>query len=362
MTETLRIELGARSYDVCVGVGALAAGLKCLQGGGRRFALVIDENVLACQSDRISQICLALDIAGEPIVIPSGEGAKSFDQLETLCSALLAMELERGDAIIAVGGGVTGDLAGFAAAIYKRGIDVIQVPTTLLAMVDSSVGGKTAINTAHGKNLIGVFHQPAKVIADTGFLTTLPQREIRAGYAEILKAALIGDAELFDRLEQASVDIEANDQIAGLIAEAVRFKSRIVAADEREAGVRALLNLGHTFGHALESESNGRLLHGEAVAAGLALAFDYSVRLGACPETDAARLKRHLGNAGLEYRLAGLHGAPYSAEAMLDRMRHDKKNSGGHIRLILARGIGDAFIHDQTDPADLLTFLKDTIQ
>ncbi|GJL98213.1 MAG: hypothetical protein DHS20C06_20300 [Hyphobacterium sp.] len=270
--------------------------------------------------------------------------------------------MERGDAIIAVGGGVTGDLAGFAAAIYKRGIDVVQVPTTLLAMVDSSVGGKTAINMAQGKNLIGVFHQPASVIADTGFLETLPERETLAGYAEILKAALIGDAGLFDHLQKKGANAASSDQVAGLIVEAVRFKSRIVAADERESGVRALLNMGHTFGHALESESAGQLLHGEAVAAGLALAFDYSVRLKHCPPEAAEAVKRHLDQMGLEYRLARLHGAPYSAEAMLDRMRHDKKNSGGYIRLILARGIGDAFIHDQTDPADLLTFLKDTIQ
>jgi 3-dehydroquinate synthase len=362
MTETIRIELGARSYDVHVGPGALATGLKRLQGGKRRFALVIDENVLACQSDRISQMCLALDIVGDPVIIPAGEGAKSFRQLEELSSALLSMELERGDAIIAVGGGVTGDLAGFAAAIYKRGIDVIQVPTTLLSMVDSSVGGKTAINTSQGKNLIGVFHQPARVIADTGFLETLPRREILAGYAEILKAALIGDADLFKQLETAGANSISAGRIPELIAGAVRFKASIVAADEREAGSRALLNLGHTFGHALESEADGKLLHGEAVAAGLALAFDYSVRQNLCPAEDATKVKRHLDDIGLEYGLPRLRGAPFTAKAMLDRMRHDKKTSGGHIRLILARGIGDAFIHDQTDMSDLLTFLKDKIQ
>jgi len=362
MTETIGIELGARSYDVHIGPEALAIGVKRLQGCTRRFALVIDENVLACQSDRISQICLSLDVAGDPIVIPAGESAKTFRQLEALSSTLLSMELERGDAIIAVGGGVTGDLAGFAAAIYKRGIDVIQVPTTLLSMVDSSVGGKTAINMAQGKNLVGVFHQPARVIADTGFLKTLPRREILAGYAEILKAALIGDADLFVQLETAGANSVSGDRIPELIAGAVRFKAGIVAADERETGSRALLNLGHTFGHALESESGGKLLHGEAVAAGLALAFAYSVRCGFCPVEDATKVTRHLDDIGLEYRLARLHGAPYSAEAMLDRIRHDKKTSGGHLRLILARGIGDAFIHDQTDMADLLTFLKDKIQ
>ena len=363
MTETIRIDLGARGYDVIIGDGALkAARQHAGLSNKRRYAVLVDAKVLATQSERIKSALADLNLAGTPIEIPEGEGAKSFGQLENVLLQMLDQGLERGDAVLAIGGGVTGDLAGLAAALYKRGIDVIQAPTTLLSMADSSVGGKTAINMPQGKNLVGIFHQPSLVIADIGFLDTLPDRHLKAGYAEIIKAGLIGDKGFFGQLEASGTDGLTAHQLQSHLKTALEFKARIVKADEREAGQRALLNLGHTFGHALESEAGGALLHGEAVAAGMALAFDYSVRSKLCPAADAERVHNFLGLVGLETALPDLSGAPYSAEAMLERMRHDKKNAGGAIRLVLARGIGNAFIHDQTNPADLLNFLKDKIQ
>ncbi|MBI1236114.1 MAG: 3-dehydroquinate synthase [Alphaproteobacteria bacterium] len=363
MTDRLRIDLGARAYDVLLGPGALTAARRHdVLRGHRRHVVLADANVLCLCRSLVTRALEGLDVAGAPIEIPEGERAKSFATLEMTLGRMLDLGLERGDAVLAIGGGVTGDLAGLAAALYKRGMDVIQVPTTLLAMADSSVGGKTAINMPQGKNLIGTFHQPSLVIADFDFLDTLPERERKAGFAEIVKAALIGDRDFFERLEKSGRDGLTAAQLQAHLKTAITFKAAIVAADEREAGQRALLNLGHTFGHALESEAGGALLHGEAVAAGLALAFDYSARLGLCPESDAARVRNYLDFAGLQTRLPDLPGAPFSATAMLQRMRHDKKNSGGHIRLVLAHGIGNAFIHDQADTADLLNFLKDQIQ
>lgn len=363
MTDLVTLDLGERGYEVLIGDGAwtIARRLAAVTPD-RRYAVMVDANVLQLHRDFIRDGLSNLDVAGDPIEIPEGESAKSFGLLEIVLSQLLDRGLERRDAVLAIGGGVTGDLGGFAAAIYKRGIDFIQVPTTLLAMADSSVGGKTAINMPQGKNLVGAFHQPRLVVADFAFLETLPRRQLLAGYAEIIKAALIGDADFFDRLEYSNRDSLSSLHLQAHLKSAIEFKARIVEADERESGQRALLNLGHTFGHALESESGGALLHGEAVAAGCALAFDYSVRLGHCPETDARRVHDYLALVGLETDLSRLPGAPYSAEAMAERMRHDKKNAGGKIRLVLARGIGDAFIEDSADEADLLNFLKDKIQ
>ncbi|WP_421790596.1 3-dehydroquinate synthase [Hyphobacterium sp.] len=363
MTETVRIELGPASYDVILGQNAweAAVGQAALRTS-RRYALLADANVLALHNDWIAGATHALNLAGEPIQVPEGENAKSFSFLETVLGRLLDMGLERGDAVIAVGGGVTGDLAGFAAAIYKRGIEVIQVPTTLLSMADSSVGGKTAINMPQGKNLVGAFHQPSLVIADFRFLDTLPERQMRAGFAEIIKAGLIGDKDFFDRLVHSSRDSLTALHLQAHLKTAVEFKARVVAEDEKEAGTRALLNLGHTFGHALEAEAGGALLHGEAVAAGCVLAFDYSARLGLCPRAEADRVRNYFNLVGLETKLSALPGTPFSASSMLARMQHDKKNTGGNIRLILAHGIGNAFIHDTADEADLLNFLKDQIQ
>lgn len=363
MTELVTISLGARSYEILIGEGAwtIARRLAAVTPE-RRYAVLADANVLRLHKPFIDEGLSHLELAGTPIEIPEGEAAKSFGMLEIVLSQLLERGLERGDAIIAIGGGVTGDLAGFAAAVYKRGIDIIQVPTTLLSMADSSVGGKTAINMPQGKNLVGAFHQPRLVVADFAFLETLPRRELLAGYAEIIKAALIGDADFFAQLEYSSRDSLTALHLQAHLKTAIQFKASIVEADEKEAGERALLNLGHTFGHALESEAKGALLHGEAVAAGMALAFDYSVRLGVCPEEDAHRVRNYLKLVGLETELSGLPGAVFSPETMVERMRHDKKNSGGAIRLILARGIGDAFIHEAADEADLLNFLKDKTQ
>ena len=363
MSEALYINLGTRGYDVIIGDGALEAAREhSVLTKPRRYVALIDANVLGLHGERINTALADLDVVGAPIKIPDGERAKSFAQLESVLSQMLDRGLERDDAILAIGGGVTGDLGGLAAALYKRGVDVVQMPTTLLSMADSSVGGKTAVNMPQGKNLIGVFHQPSLVVADFAFLSTLPDRQIKAGYAEIIKAELIGDTNFFNELESSGVNGFTALHLQSHLKTAIEFKARIVEADEREADKRALLNLGHTFGHALESEAAGALLHGEAVAAGMALAFDYSAHLGLCPAADATRVRNCLQQVGLEIRLTHLPGAPYSADAMLERMRHDKKNSGGAIRLVLARGIGNAFIHDQTDPADLLNFLKDQIQ
>jgi 3-dehydroquinate synthase len=275
---------------------------------------------------------------------------------------LLDLNLERSEAVAAFGGGTVGDLTGFAAAIVKRGTRFIQIPTTLLAQVDSSVGGKTGINTRQGKNLIGAFHQPSLVIADTSLLATLPRREVLAGYAEIVKAGLIADRALFDRLEAHGPDALHGAALDQAVADAVAFKARIVAKDEREAGVRALLNLGHTFGHAFEAEAEkGALIHGEAVACGLAMAFRYAVRGGVCSPEHAARVEAHLTAVGLPATPAALPGGPYAADRLLARMADDKKNSGGAITLILARGIGDAYIARDADRDTLAAFLSDEV-
>ncbi|MFW5662064.1 MAG: 3-dehydroquinate synthase, partial [Oceanicaulis sp.] len=304
------------------------------------------------------------DAGVEPMIfeIEGGERAKSWAGLEALVDRLLDANMERGESLIAFGGGTIGDLAGFASAITKRGTGFVQIPTTLLAQVDSSVGGKTGINTRAGKNLAGAFHQPGLVIADTGLLATLPDREMRAGYAEIVKAGLIADAALFERLEAQGSGALAGEALVRNIADAVAFKARIVAEDEREGGVRALLNLGHTFAHAFEAEAKpGALIHGEAVAAGLALAFAYSERLGACAPGAAARVRDHLRAAGLPAGAAELAGGPYDARRLVRRMGSDKKNAGGAITLILAKALGEAYIAPGADAADLEVFLSEDL-
>jgi 3-dehydroquinate synthase len=361
----IAVEAASRSYEVVIGRNALSsrADRLAIRAPRGRAVIVADAAALSQHETRLRQ---AFDAAGVKIVliaIEGGEGAKSWSSLETLCDRLLALNVERSEPVIAFGGGTIGDLTGFASAILKRGTRFIQIPTTLLAQVDSSVGGKTGINTSHGKNLIGAFHQPDLVIADTAFLDTLPKREVLAGYAEIVKAGLIQDPELFERLEAQGVDAVTGDSLVQAIADAVAFKARIVAEDERESGVRALLNLGHTFGHAFEAEAEkGALIHGEAVACGLALAFRYSVRLGVCRSEDAARVEAHLQAVGLPARISDLPGGPYDAARLLSRMGDDKKNSGGAITLILARGIGDAFITRETDRSDLAAFLSSEVE
>lgn len=364
MTTTVHVALGARSYDILIGTGLLAAAGRHIAPVLRRprIAIITDENVARTQLPVLTDACKAEGIATSVLTLPPGEATKSFAELERVTRWLIAERVGRDDMIVALGGGVIGDLAGFAAAILRRGADFIQVPTSLLAQVDSSVGGKTAINTPEGKNLVGAFHQPSLVLADTGTLDSLPEREVLAGYAEVVKYGLLGDRDFFEWLEVNGAAVIAGDPAAReeAVARSCRAKAEIVAADERENDQRALLNLGHTFGHALEAEGgyDGRLLHGEAVAIGMVQALDFSVRQGLCPGQDAERARRHLAAVGLPIRPAdrGLGDVP--ADRLLDHMAQDKKVRDGRLTFILARSIGDAFITRDVDAADLQSFLE----
>ena len=360
---TVPVALGPRSYDIHIGEGLIARGGELIARLLRRprTAIVTDENVARHHLEALRRGLAGSGIASEALVLAPGEASKSFTDLAKVCDWLLATGIERGDCIIALGGGVIGDLAGFAAAIVLRGIGFVQVPTTLLAQVDSSVGGKTGINSKLGKNLIGAFHQPLCVIADTGVLSTLPRRELAAGYAEVAKYGLIGDAAFFAWIEANAGRLFAGDVEAR--AHAVRVsceaKARVVAADETEAGVRALLNLGHTFGHALEAAAGfgERLLHGEAVAVGMAMAFRFSERIGVCPRGPAERVAAHLASVGLPANPRNLGLDLPGPDRLLDIMRRDKKARDGRLTLILARDIGDAFIAPDVADAEILGFL-----
>jgi 3-dehydroquinate synthase len=361
--KTIRVGLGARAYDVIIGSGLLdrAGQLLAPHLPRGRTVVVTDERVALHHGERLTAALEAGGVSTQLIVIPPGEGSKSFAGLESLCDQLLALKLDRGDVITAFGGGVVGDLVGFAAAIYKRGVDFIQIPTTLLAQVDSSVGGKTAIDTPRGKNLIGAFHQPCAVLADLDVLATLPAREVRAGYAEVIKYGLLGDAAFFARLEAEGADVLALkvDALAHAVARSVEMKAEIVAQDEREVDRRALLNLGHTFAHALESETGygEALLHGEAVGIGCALAFRFSAALGLCSAEAARRCEMAIAAAGLPVRLDELTGAPFPVEALIGHMRQDKKAQAGGLTFVLARAIGEAFTARDVDAAALRAFL-----
>jgi 3-dehydroquinate synthase len=349
-------------YEVLVGQGLLPrlGHLSRPFLSHARTAIVTDETVARLHGDAAIEAFAAAGVKAELFSIPAGEESKSFPVLEALCDRLLAWGLDRKDVITALGGGVVGDLAGFAASMLMRGVDFIQVPTTLLAQVDSSVGGKTAIDTPRGKNLIGAFWQPRLVVCDLDVLSTLPDRELRAGWAEVIKYGLLGDRAFFDRLVQNSPRIAARDPdaLTAAVARSVEMKAEIVAEDEREAGRRALLNLGHTFGHALEVETGfgGDLIHGEAVAAGCALAFRFSATLGLCSQDDAARAAGALDAAGLPTTLQAA-GGPFVADRLIERMGQDKKAEGGRITLVLARAIGDAFVEKSVDPRTLRDFL-----
>ena len=311
----------------------------------------------------------AAGIESSAIVVPQGEGSKSYATFETVCEAIVAAHIERGDLVVALGGGVIGDLAGFAAASVRRGLDFVQVPTTLLAQVDSSVGGKTGINSRHGKNLVGAFHQPILVVADTALLDTLPQREFRAGYAEVAKYGLLGDAAFFAWLEANWQDVFAGGKSSATmarehaIAVCCRGKAGIVARDERETGERALLNLGHTFGHALEAGAgfSGRLLHGEAVALGMVLAFEFSSRKGLIGDADAARARAHLAAVGLPTHLKQVPGGVPGLDALMDLIAQDKKVKRGKLTFILVRGIGQAFVANDVSAAEVRAFLADKL-
>lgn len=357
------VALGERSYDILVGPGLVErAGEEIARRlPGARLAIVTDASVAPLHLDRLTRALDAAGIVSHPIVVPAGESSKSFPQLVALVEEILATRLERGDAIVAFGGGVVGDLAGFAAGIARRGMAFVQIPTTLLAQVDSSVGGKTGINVAAGKNLVGVFHQPDLVLADTDVLDTLPRREFAAGYAEVVKYGLIDRPDFFDWLETNREAVFAG---GGARVEAIalccRAKAEVVAADERETGARALLNLGHTFGHALEGAchyDSARLVHGEGVAIGMALAHRFSVRLGLCPADDAARVEAHLGAAGLPTRIDDIPGAPHDARDLVDRMAQDKKVERGRLTFILTHGIGQAFVAKDVDVDSVKEFL-----
>lgn len=363
MIRSIPVALAGRSYDVVVGPGLIdRAGERIAPLlKSKRTAIVTDSNVGEHHGERLSVSLEKAGVAVDVITVPAGEESKSFEGLADLSDRLLDLRLDRGDVIVAFGGGVVGDLAGFAAAIYKRGIDFIQVPTTLLAQVDSSVGGKTAIDTPRGKNLIGAFHQPKLVLADLDVLCTLPAREMACGYAEVIKYGMLGDFAFFEWLEKNGAAVLERD-IAALshaVGRSVEMKAGIVAEDETEQGRRALLNLGHTFGHALEAEVGfgDGLKHGEAVGLGMIQAFDFSVSLGLCPGQDAARVRTAVAAAGLPTRMDQVPGAPFSADRLIHHMTQDKKAEGGTLTFILARRIGEAFTAKGVDPDALRRFL-----
>jgi 3-dehydroquinate synthase len=368
MTEMVRVELGTRAYEITIGPGLLAQAGERLKPHLKRprTVIVTDANVAALHLKTLQASLDAAGITSQAIILPPGEGTKSYAQLAELCDGLLAAGMERADRIIAFGGGVIGDLTGFAASILRRGVDFIQIPTTLLSQVDSSVGGKTGINSKHGKNLIGAFHQPVAVLADTSLLNSLSAREFAAGYAETAKYGLLGDASFFNWLEANAAKIKARDPATLIEAVAVscRAKAKIVAEDETETGVRALLNLGHTFGHAFEAACgySQRLLHGEAVSIGMVMAFRYSQNLGLCTGQDATRVQAHLASVGLPVMPSQIPGELPDANALLTLMRQDKKAQLGKLTFILTRGIGEAFIARDVEDAHVLEFIQKELQ
>jgi 3-dehydroquinate synthase len=360
----VRVGLGARSYDVLIGTGLLARAPELIGArlGPARCAIVTDENVAALHLAPFESGLAALGRHAGTVVLPPGEPTKSFPALARLCERLLEMGLERGGLIVALGGGVIGDLTGLAASLVRRGVRFVQVPTTLLAQVDSSVGGKTGIDTAQGKNLVGTFHQPSLVLADIGVLASLQAREFRAGYVEAAKYGLLGDAAFFAWLERnwPAVAAQESAALAHLVATSVRGKAGIVARDETETGDRMLLNLGHTFGHALEAWAgySDRLLHGEGVAIGICLAFELSRELGLVDETGVRRVTAHLAAAGLPTRIADIPGEPGpDAGALMRIMGQDKKVRDGRFTFILVRGIGAAFVSRDVPAATAQDFL-----
>ncbi len=360
---TVRVALDARSYDIVIGrallasLGSRVAALK----PGAKAAIVTDATVERLLLAETQAALAAAGIVPTHVSVPPGEGSKSIAMFERVCDALIAARIERGDVVIALGGGVVGDLAGFCAAAVRRGLDYVQVPTTLLAQVDSSVGGKTAINSRHGKNLIGAFYQPILVVIDTTLLDRLPERQLRAGYAEVAKYGLLGDAGFFAWLEANADDLFAGRAAARehAIATSCRMKADIVARDERETGDRALLNLGHTFGHAFEAAAgfSDRLLHGEAIALGMAFAFDFSAGRGLLPPADAERVKRHLGEVGLPTHISQVPGGVPGVDGLMDLMAQDKKVKRGRLTFILARGIGQAFVAHDVDAGEVRAFM-----
>jgi 3-dehydroquinate synthase len=367
MHETVDVALGARAYKVLIGPGLLGeAGAHIAPLLSRpRVAVISDETVAGLHLPALSSALESEGIAHDALHLPAGEATKSWAALQQVVEWLLTRRIERRDIVVALGGGVIGDLVGFAAAILRRGVRFVQIPTSLLAQVDSSVGGKTGINSPAGKNLIGAFHQPSLVLADTAILDTLAQRDFLAGYGEVVKYGLLGDAAFFGWLESNGPALAAGDSAARVraVTRSVRMKADIVVRDETEQGDRALLNLGHTFCHALESATgySDRLLHGEGVAIGCALAFELSARLGLCAQEAPSRVRAHLKAMGMKTDLADIPGELPGAEALLDLMAQDKKVLDGKLRFILARDIGDAFVTSDVPRGTLLALLEDAL-
>ncbi len=363
--DTVRVDLPGRAYDILIGPGLLA------DAGGhlnpflrrKRVAIVTDETVAGLHLAALSGALARAGIDAVTLSLPPGEATKGWPQFTRTVEWLLAQKVERGDLVIAFGGGVIGDLVGFAASVVRRGVRFVQIPTTLLAQVDSSVGGKTGINAPQGKNLIGAFYQPTLVLADTALLATLPRRDLLAGYGEVVKYGLLGDAAFFDWLEGQGPALVAGDIAARVhaVRRSCEMKAGIVMRDETEQGERALLNLGHTFCHALEAATgySDRLLHGEGVAIGCALAFELSARLGLCSQEDPSRVRAHLRTMGMKTDLSDIPGDLPGAEALVDLMGQDKKVVDGALRFVLARGIGDTFVTGDVPREAVLEVLRD---
>ncbi len=364
---TVGVPIEGRSYNVLIGQGLIAsAGAEIAPFLSRnRVAVLTDENVAA---QHLEALRAGLDVAGiemSSLALPAGEATKSWAGVERATEWLLSERIERNDMVIALGGGVIGDLVGFAAAILRRGVRFVQIPTSLLAQVDSSVGGKTGINSPHGKNLVGAFHQPSLVLADIGALDTLTPRNFLAGYGEVVKYGLLGDAEFFGWLETNGPALAAGDRDlrAEAVKRSVEMKSEIVVRDEKERGDRALLNLGHTFCHALEAATgySDRLLHGEGVAIGCALAFETSSRLGFCSQEDPSRVRQHLRTMGMKTEIADIPGDLPDAEALIELMGQDKKVMQGHLHFIMAHAIGQAFVTSDVPRTVLRKVLSDAL-
>ena len=364
--DTVTVALGERAYDILIGDGQIqgAGAAIAARLPGARAVIITDETVAGLHLPALRDSLAAAGIDNEVLTVAPGEASKSFAVYQDLVGHVLETRLERGDMVIALGGGVVGDLAGFVAATVRRGMKFVQVPTTLLAQVDSSVGGKTGINAPQGKNLVGAFYQPALVVADTASLSTLPPRQFASGYAEVVKYGLIDDPKFFGWLERDREAVFAGGQARiSAIATSCKAKARVVAADEREGGVRALLNLGHTFGHALEGATgfSDRLFHGEGVAIGMCQAFRFSARMGLCPPGDAERVEAHLKAAGLPTRISDIPGEVLAVERLMALIAQDKKVTRGTLTFVLAHGIGKSFIARDIAADDISSFLVDEL-
>jgi 3-dehydroquinate synthase len=363
MMETVHVGLVGREYDIHIGPGLLARSGELIAPLLKRprVAIVTDENVAKAHLDNLKNGLQAADIESVSLVLPAGESTKAWPEFSKTVEWLLDQKVERRDVVIALGGGVIGDLVGFAAAVLRRGVRFVQIPTSLLAQVDSSVGGKTGINAPQGKNLIGAFHQPSMVLADTEVLGTLTERDFLAGYGEVVKYGLLGDFEFFQWLEVNASRAASGDMDARIYAvkRSVQMKAEIVERDETEQGDRALLNLGHTFCHALEAATgySDRLLHGEGVSIGCALAFEVSARMGLCPQEDPSRVRAHLRDMKMKVDLSDIQGELPSADELIALMGQDKKVVDGKIRFIMARGIGQAFVTQDVD----LSIVRDVL-